>query len=48
MKKALFLGIIICFGCGMLLSLGCAKKAASTTSEAVTAPQPPAAAAVQQ
>lgn len=34
MKKALLVGIIICLGCGMLVSAGCAKKAASV-SEAI-------------
>ncbi|MFA5355927.1 MAG: tetratricopeptide repeat protein [Candidatus Omnitrophota bacterium] len=34
MKKILFLGIIVCLGCGMFLATGCAKKAASA-SEAI-------------
>lgn len=29
MKKALFLGLVICLGCSVLLSAGCTKKSAS-------------------
>lgn len=29
MKKFLLWGILLCFGCGMFLSLGCVEKAAS-------------------
>lgn len=34
MKKALMLGVIMCLGCGLLLSAGCTKRAASS-SEAI-------------
>ncbi|MDD4900218.1 MAG: hypothetical protein PHT31_01960 [Candidatus Omnitrophica bacterium] len=34
MKKLLLLGLIICFGFGLILAVGCAKKAA-TVDEAI-------------
>jgi hypothetical protein len=34
MRKALVLGIIVCFGLGLFLSAGCAKKS-SSSSEAI-------------
>lgn len=34
MKKALVLGIIVCFGLGLFLSVGCAKKS-SSSNEAI-------------